>query len=115
MVQDEIYRIAREVLRNAFQHAGASRIEAAIQYDPNLFAYGSATMERGWIRRFCRKARAPVIGACPEFGSGPSESERKLKLWSERGAGTEVELTVPARIAYGQLQRHEANFDGCFP
>ena len=37
LLQDEIYRIAREVLRNAFQHACASRIEAAIHYDPNLF------------------------------------------------------------------------------
>jgi signal transduction histidine kinase len=37
LLHDEIYRIAREVLRNAFQHAGAGRIEAAIQYDPNLF------------------------------------------------------------------------------
>jgi len=31
LLQDEIYRIAREVLRNAFRHAGAGRIEAAIQ------------------------------------------------------------------------------------
>ena len=37
VVQDEIYRIAREVLRNAFRHAAARRIEAAIQYDPDLF------------------------------------------------------------------------------
>src|SRR4029077_17051072 len=37
LLQDELYRIAREVLRNAFQHACASRIEAAIHYDRNLF------------------------------------------------------------------------------
>jgi signal transduction histidine kinase len=31
----------------------------------------------------------------------------QLKLWSENGAGTEVELTVPARIAYPSVHpRH---------
>jgi len=28
----------------------------------------------------------------------------RLKLWSEPGAGTEAELTVPARIAYGTMR-----------
>jgi len=30
-----------------------------------------------------------------------------LKLWSEPGAGTEAELTVPARIAYRTVQRRQ--------
>jgi signal transduction histidine kinase len=32
ILRDDIYRIAREALRNAFQHAQASRIEADITY-----------------------------------------------------------------------------------
>jgi signal transduction histidine kinase len=28
----------------------------------------------------------------------------KLEVWSEVGAGTEVELTVPAAIAYGKSE-----------
>ena len=35
--RDEIYRIAREVLRNAFRHAHAGRIEAEIRYDRAMF------------------------------------------------------------------------------
>jgi hypothetical protein len=31
----------------------------------------------------------------------------RLKLWSEPGAGTEAELTVPARIAYRTVHRRE--------
>ena len=34
LLQDEVYRIAREILRNAFHHAQARRIEAEIAYDP---------------------------------------------------------------------------------
>jgi signal transduction histidine kinase len=29
----------------------------------------------------------------------------KMEVWSEAGAGTEVELTVPAAIAYGIPER----------
>jgi signal transduction histidine kinase len=51
-LQDDIHRIAREVLRNAFQHACAHRIEAAIQYDPDLFRLRIRDDGKGWTRRF---------------------------------------------------------------
>ena len=35
-VRDEAYRIGREALGNAFQHSGATRIEAEITYDRAL-------------------------------------------------------------------------------
>ncbi len=37
ILRDEIYRIAREALRNAYRHAQASRIEAEITYSDRLF------------------------------------------------------------------------------
>jgi signal transduction histidine kinase len=36
IVRDEIYRIAREALRNAFRHADASRIQVEIRYAPRV-------------------------------------------------------------------------------
>jgi signal transduction histidine kinase len=36
ILQDKAYRIAREVLRNAFRHAGAHQIEAEIRYDDRV-------------------------------------------------------------------------------
>jgi hypothetical protein len=36
IVQDEVYRIAREVLRNAFRHARACQIEVEIRYGERL-------------------------------------------------------------------------------
>jgi signal transduction histidine kinase/ligand-binding sensor domain-containing protein len=107
--RDEIYRITREILRNAFQHAQASRIEAEIRYDDRelrvrirddgkgvaaqvLKAGGSAGH---WGLRGVRE-RAQQIGA-------------RLDFWSEAGAGTEVELTVPAVIAY-EMSRQRRKF-----
>jgi signal transduction histidine kinase len=37
VMHDEIYCIAREVLRNAFQHANAQQVEAEIRYDMHAF------------------------------------------------------------------------------
>jgi signal transduction histidine kinase/ligand-binding sensor domain-containing protein len=100
IVRDDIHRIAREALRNAFRHAQADHIEAEITYgahevrlrirddgkgiDPKHLSEGRA---RHWGLVSMRE-RAVQIGA-------------KLDLWSEAGAGTEVELRVPGSVAYG--------------
>jgi signal transduction histidine kinase len=84
LLQDELYRIALEILRNAFRHAHASRIEAEIAYDGQFF--------RLRIR---------------DNGKSAKRMGARLKLWSEPGAGTEGELTVPARIAYRTVHHRD--------
>jgi signal transduction histidine kinase len=101
MLRDEIYRITGEALRNAFYHARARRIEVEIEYDK---------------RQVCVRVRDDGIGIdaavlseegrLGHFGlRGMGERSKsiggQLDVWSERGAGTEVELTIPASIAYG--------------
>jgi signal transduction histidine kinase len=99
VIRDEVYRIGREALVNAFRHAQANSIEVEIQYtssylrtlirddgcgiDPHVLRAGR---EGHWGLPGIRE-RAERIGA-------------KLKVWSRSAAGTEVELVVPARVAY---------------
>jgi signal transduction histidine kinase len=35
----------------------------------------------------------------------------KCEVWSEKGAGTEVELTVPAGVAYAKAGARQARLD----
>ena len=100
IAKDEICRIAREILRNAYRHAEAHRIEVEVRYaghmlrlrvrddgkgiDPTVLKEGGIAGH--WGLRGIRE-RAERIGA-------------KLEFWSEAGAGTEVQLTVPATVAY---------------
>jgi signal transduction histidine kinase len=107
--QDEVCRVARELLRNAFQHARAHQIEAEIRYDDHLFrlrirddgkGIDPAVLAHGgrdghWGLTGVRE-RAQRIGA-------------QLDFWSETGAGTEVQLTVPAAVAYNK-SRDRARF-----
>ena len=105
LLQDEVFRIARELLRNAFQHAQAKQIEAEIRYerrmlrvhvrddgkgiDPEILREGGRAGHWGFAGM---RERAQQIGAHLEF-------------WSERGVGTEVQLTVVASIAYQTLHK----------
>jgi ligand-binding sensor domain-containing protein/signal transduction histidine kinase len=98
-VRDEIYRIGREALLNAFRHAKANTVEVELEYgikqlkllvrddgrgiEPEVLAAG----RQGHWGISGMRERAEVIGA-------------SLKLFSRAGAGTEIELSVPGRIAY---------------
>ena len=101
LLQDEVYRIARELLRNAFRHAQAGRIEAEIRYESRQLRVHIRDDGKGMDSEVLKAG-----GRAGHFGlAGMRErAERfggKLEFWSEAGAGTEAVLTVPAAAAYG--------------
>ena len=98
-IRDDVYRIGREAIVNAFMHGKASSVEVAIEYagryfrmlvsddgcgmDPHVLDGGR---EGHWGLAGMRE-RSESIGA-------------DLRLRSRVGAGTEVELTIPGAIAF---------------
>jgi signal transduction histidine kinase len=111
-LQDEVYRIGLEILRNAFRHAHAKKIEVEIRYnalelrirfrddgvgiDPTVLTEGARVGH--WGLPGVRE-RAKLAGA-------------QLDFWSEVGAGTEVQVTVPASVAFAKSP--EARVFGLF-
>jgi signal transduction histidine kinase len=96
---DDVYRIGREAIMNAFQHAGATNIEVEVEYAANRLrmlvqdngcGIDAQLLQSGkaghWGLKGIRE-RAERIGA-------------KLNLFSNPGAGTEVVLTVAAELAF---------------
>jgi signal transduction histidine kinase len=99
IIRDEVYRIGREALVNAFRHAQAKRIEAEMDYadrylrlvirddgcgiDPQVLRSGR---EGHWGLSGMRE-RAEGIGA-------------RFKVRSRLARGTEVELHVPGQVAF---------------
>jgi ligand-binding sensor domain-containing protein/signal transduction histidine kinase len=102
VVQSELVKIGREAIFNSFRHAKANRIEVELRFglvelrirfrddgigiDPSVLRDGNAAGHYGLpgMRERCSKIRST------------------LELWSRPGAGTEVEIRVPAAIAYPQ-------------
>jgi ligand-binding sensor domain-containing protein/signal transduction histidine kinase len=99
VIRDEVYRIGREALANAFRHSRASGIEVELEYadsqlrvlvrdngcgiDPDVLRSGR---DGHWGLSGMRE-RAGRIGA-------------RLKVWSRSAGGTEVELSVPGHVAF---------------
>jgi signal transduction histidine kinase len=99
MLQDEVYRIAREVIRNAFAHAAASHIEVEIRYDHDRLRLRVRDDGKGIDSKVLAGGQSGHFGI-PGMRERAQRIGARLDFWSEMGAGTEVELTVPASIAY---------------
>ena len=96
---EEVFLIAREALANAYHHAAATRIEAEIEY--------SDSQVRVRIRDDGKGVPTEIIehGVPGHWGmTGMRERAQKLgarfALRTGAGSGTEVELDVPAEVAY---------------
>ena len=100
IIQDEVYRIAREVLRNAFRHAHARRIEAEILFDEHQFRLRVRDDGKGMDPQVLEKGGRAGHWGLPGVRERAHQMGAKLDLWSEAGTGTEVQLTVAAATAY---------------
>jgi ligand-binding sensor domain-containing protein/signal transduction histidine kinase len=114
ILQDEVYRIARELLRNAFQHAQARHIETEIQYDDRLLRLRIRDDGKGMDPKILQeKGRAGHWGL-PGIRERAKQIGARLDFWTEAGAGTEVELTVPSSIAYTKAPNGSGSDSGGF-
>jgi signal transduction histidine kinase len=100
VVREEAYRIGAEALMNSFNHAKASSIELEIRYGTAALSLlvrddGIGIEESALVR----------TGKAQHFGLvGMRERAAKIsshiEIFTRPGAGTEVQLRVPATIAY---------------
>jgi ligand-binding sensor domain-containing protein len=100
LIREEIYRIARELLRNAYRHAHARSIEAELRYDQDAFLLIVRDDGKGIDSKVLKDRGRAGHWGLPGMYERAEGIGARLDLWSEAGAGTEVRLTVPAAIAY---------------
>jgi signal transduction histidine kinase/ligand-binding sensor domain-containing protein len=98
-VRDEVYRICREALANAFRHSGATQIEVVLEYTPDQFRLAIRDNGCGVDADVLQSGREGHWGL-----SGMRERATQigatLKLMSARGAGTEIDLSIPGSAAF---------------
>jgi signal transduction histidine kinase len=99
-LQDELFRIGREILRNAFRHSGATEIEVEIRYDNRMLRLRIRDNGKGIEPKVLAEGARAGHWGLPGVRERAKLVGGQLDFWSETGAGTEVQLIVPASVAY---------------
>ena len=100
IIRDELYRISREALRNAFSHARADHVEAELIYADRLFRLRIRDDGEGIAPAILEEGRPGHYGL-PGMRERAKQIGAKLTIWSGLGSGTEIELNLEGSIAYG--------------
>jgi signal transduction histidine kinase len=106
LVRDEVNRIACEAVRNAFNHARASRIEVELHYDKRRFRLRVRDDGKGMDPQMLAEGKRAGHFGLPGMHERAELTGGKLAVWSEPDSGTEIELTIPAAIAYAKSPGH---------
>jgi signal transduction histidine kinase/ligand-binding sensor domain-containing protein len=99
-LQDEVYRIALELLRNAFRHACARRVETEVRYDDEQLRVRIRDDGKGMDPDILKTGRPPGHWGLLGAKERAQRIGAHLDIWSEVGAGTEIQLSIPAAVAY---------------
>jgi signal transduction histidine kinase/ligand-binding sensor domain-containing protein len=100
LVQEEVCQIAREVLRNAFRHAKARQIEVEVRYDRRVLRLRFRDDGTGIDPKILKEGGRPGHWGLPGIRERAQRIRARLDFWSEVGAGAEIQLTIPAVVAY---------------
>lgn len=99
-VHEYVYLIGREALINAFRHADAKNIQVELEYAPRRLRVAIRDDGRGIDKRLLQSELYKHWGL-QGMRERSEEIGAKLRIWSRHMGGTEVDLSVPGRIAFG--------------
>jgi signal transduction histidine kinase len=109
ILRDDVYCIAREALHNAFRHAQATKIEAEITYAERLLRLRIRDDGAGIDSKVVATGREGHWGL-QGMRERAQQIGGQLEIWSQAGAGTEVDLRVPGEIAYAAVPSSRGRF-----
>jgi len=97
---EELFKIGKEALSNAFRHSGAHSIEVELNYERNELRIRIRDDGTGIDSTILRRGHKDGHFGLPGMRERARKVGAHLDVWSGSGAGTEVELRIAARIAY---------------
>jgi signal transduction histidine kinase len=100
ILRDEVYRIAAEAMRNAFQHAQAQQIEVEILYEERQLRLRVRDDGKGVDPKLLHDEGRPGHWGLRGMHERAKLVGAHLNVRSKLDSGTEVDLSVPASVAY---------------
>jgi signal transduction histidine kinase len=99
VIRDDVYRIGREALVNSFRHARATSIEVELEFGVKELRVLVRDNGCGINPQVARSGREGHWGL-PGMRERAERIGARIRVWSRPDGGTEVELSVPASIAF---------------
>jgi signal transduction histidine kinase len=100
VVRDEAYQIAGEALRNAVKHAGARHVTVTIHYDSRQLRLTVRDDGNGIDAETLARLQVDGHFGLPGMRERAAIVKGRLDVRGAIGGGTQIELCVPATIAY---------------
>jgi signal transduction histidine kinase len=108
LVGDEVYRIAREAMANAFRHAAAHRIDVEVSFTSDELRVRIQDDGRGISDEVVQAGRPGHFGL-HGMRQRAKNIGATLKVWSRIDVGTEVAVIVPGRSAFQRPSRSSSH------
>ena len=104
IVREEGFLIGREALANAFNHSVAANIEAEVTYGEHALQIRIRDDGRGIGETVLAAGGRPGHFGLLGMHERAKQMGAQIEVWSKPGAGTEIDLRVPAAVAYRSSQ-----------
>jgi len=104
-VVDEVFCIAREALTNAFRHSEASRIVVELDYQKGEFRMSCRDNGRGFDRVALSANQTNGHWGLHGMAERAQSIGANFACTSDADQGTEIQVRVPARLAYARSSR----------
>ena len=100
VVFQELFKIGKEALGNAFRHSSAHLIEAELNYELNELRIRIRDDGTGIDPTILRQGHRDGHFGLPGMRERAQKVGAHLDVWSKSGVGTEVEIRIGALVAY---------------
>jgi signal transduction histidine kinase len=104
VLSNELYLLAREAIFNSFRHSQARTIEVEVIYESARLSLRVRDDGVGMSQQTVIEGKAGHWGL-PGMRERAEKIGGQIKIWSAPNSGTEIEVTIPAQIAYRNYAR----------
>jgi signal transduction histidine kinase len=104
LVSEELFKIGREAITNAFQHANASTIQVEIHYGRRELRLSIRDDGRGIASEVLEKGFIPNHFGLPGMRERSEKIGANLHVESGVGKGTCIRIDLPSRLAYRSVR-----------
>jgi len=106
IVHEELYRLGKEAITNAFHHADARRIEGELDYETTCIRLSIRDDGIGLDPKVQSDGFRTDHWGLPGMRERASKIGAHFDIWSRKGGGTEIVIKVPASVAYRRMSTH---------